>query len=106
MVAEIHPSMISTLHCQEAAASLTRFSTSADLTVLGVMSTRTWSGTRLKSTLMTPGMARNILLISASLPLQPAPLIVRGRRSLTGGVAEAGNDVNRPTASNAADRTC
>lgn len=41
MVAEMHPSMNSTLHCQEDAASLTRLITSADFTVLGVMSTST-----------------------------------------------------------------
>lgn len=106
ILAEIHPSMISTLHCQEDAASLTRFNTSSGFTLLGVMSTSTWSGIRLKSTLRTPGMACKILLISASFPLQPAPLIVKGRRSLTGGVAKAGSEVNRPTARNTVDRAC
>ena len=41
MVAEMQPSMNSTLHCQEDAASLTRLITSADFTVLGVISTST-----------------------------------------------------------------
>lgn len=41
MVAEMQPSMNSTLHCQEDAASLTRLITSADFTVLGEISTST-----------------------------------------------------------------
>jgi hypothetical protein len=41
MGAEMHPSMNSTLHCHEDAASLTRLITSAGFTVLGIMSTST-----------------------------------------------------------------
>ena len=92
--------MISTLHCQEDAALLTRSMTSDALTVVGMMSTSTWLGTRLKSTLVTPGMVCKTWLISASLPGQPDPLSVRGRRSLTGGVAQAGREMETLTTKN------
>lgn len=46
MSAVMQDCMSSTLHCHEVAASLTRLTTSADLTVPVVMSTSTWSGTR------------------------------------------------------------
>lgn len=88
MGAEIHPSMNSTVHCHEDAASLTRLITSAGFTVPEVMSTSTWPGTRLKLAPVTPGMACSTVFISASLLLHPDPLSVKGSRSLVGGVAE------------------
>jgi hypothetical protein len=59
-------------------------------------------GTRLKYTPVTPGMACKTVFISVCLPSHPEPLSVRGSRSLIGGVAKAGREMETLTIRNAA----